>query len=252
MVSKPQPHVPGDAKCDHQGPGKGGQCEDGTQLPVEDDNGDARTVDDHMRELGMMWLKKEHGMRREGDRKSQLEKEIYNQTFRIQQQQKSIDQLQQLVSDKNSGIKDCDEKLWQLHCIDEQLQKLPHTKDQTTPPAYNYTTWLDDRYPDMLAENVLIVIYRLSMTHESIDSVWLLHDGLDWLLPAVQILLLLQQTGGNTTDQCPADVLDEVQLLQKFTNRLEDWRKDLDEQQRIHSKLSMMLEYLPQHYRVRF
>ena len=206
-----------------------------------------------MRELGIMWLKKEHSMPREGDRKFQLVKEMVNQTFRLQLQQKSIDQLQQLVSDKNSGIKDCGEKLWQLHGIDEQLQKLPNAKDLVTPLSYNYTTWLQERYPDMLADNVLsvTVTYRLSMMHENIDSVWLLHEGLDWLLPEVQILLLLQQTDGNPTHQCPADGLDEVQLLQKFTNRLEDWRKDLDKQRYINYKLSMMPGFWPEHYLVR-
>ena len=178
-------------------------------------------------------------------------------------QKDSIDQLQLLVhvcsADPNTlsdevqkKAKDCEGKLWQLLDIENQLRALQLSVDQTKLLLHIYSTWLQVMLPDRIdANTVQTVTFRLCLMHETNDSVWLLCDGLDWLLREVQIILLLQQAGDDMANQCPADEQEELDLPCRFTHRLKDWWESLDKQQRFYKRLSVMLQCWPQYPWVR-
>ena len=177
--------------------------------------------------------------------------------FRMRLQQESIEQLHRLVHNYNAdpwGVKNevpqsrnYGEKLRHLHGIEGRLQELQLTRDQALPLIIHTICLLADR----IGNNRQAVECRLNMMHERNNSVWLLGDGLDWLLPEVHISLLLHQPGGDTTSQFPVNEQKEVQLQHKFASRLEDWRDSLDRQQRLHSKLCNILQCWPQYPWVR-
>ena len=229
-------------------------CVDWLQLPIGDDGDDVRA--DLLGELDG-----KYHIRPAEDSKSRLRLLLINKTFKMKIQKESTDQLHRILCEYSANYEtlhgevpqssDCEEKLWQLQGIDEALQALHLTDDQMTQLLHTYTTWLRDMVTDAIGDDMLTVAYRLSMMHKTNDSIWLLRDGLDWLLPEVQTVLLLQQTSGDITNQCPAAEQEEVQLLQTFTSRLEDWRESLDKQQNLHRKLSDMLLSWPQYPWVR-
>ena len=190
------------------------------------------------------------------DSKSRLQLLLDNNSFRIKLQLESIDQLARLLRDYSTDLqtshdesRECEKKLWQLWGIDEKLRALQLNEDQTTLLLlYIYVMHL---FSDRSDDNMQKVAYRLKMMHERSDSVWLLGDCHDWVLPKVHTFLLLQQTVGDTTNQCPADGQQDAQLLHKFTGRLIDWLGSMCKQQRLHESLSLMLKCWPQYSWVR-
>ena len=208
-----------------------------------------------------MDLDGEYHIRLTEDSKSRLQRLLDDKSFSVKLQQESTDQLHQLLCEyrANPGnlhdevlqSNNSEQKLWQLQGIEEQLQALQLTEDQITELLHTYTTWLGDMGPGAIGDDMPTVAYRLKMMHERNDSVWLLHGGLYWLLPEVQTVLLLQQTCGDVTNQCLPDELEEVQLLNKFTSRLEVWKENLYKQRCLHSKLFDMFLCWPQYPRVR-
>ena len=201
-----------------------------------------------------------HTMQTE-DIKSRLKQLLDNISFGMKIEQGSIDQLHQLVhnysaclqtlEDEAQVLIDYDEKFWQLQDIEARLRALQSTEDQTTLLQVMYIEFLKDILRDLKGDDIQAVMYRLKMMHEKNDSVWLLCDGLDWLLPEVQSILL-HQTSGDSTIQCPGNEQEREQLLHGFIGRLHDWRESLDKQQRLHSNLSMMVRCWPEYPWVSF
>ena len=188
---------------------------------------------------------KEYDSRQTEESKSRLHFLVYKKSSLLSLQQESIDHLHRLLCKCSADhqtlpaeSRNCKEKLWQLQAIEEQLQTLQLTKDQVLPI---YLSLLRGMVPNMLTAPS-----RFIMMHKSNDSVWLLSDGLDLLLPEILNVLLQQQTHGDIANQCPADKQEEVKLLKKFTSRLEVWQESLDKQQCLHRKLSNMFLHWPQ------
>ena len=79
-------------------------------------------------------------------------------------------------------------------------------------------------------DNIKAVMCRLTLMFERNDSVWLMGDGLDWLLPAVQICLQSCQTNGYSVNvkQAPLYEKEILQIVHKFKNRLNNWREGHD------------------------
>ena len=234
-------------------------CNDWLQLPSLGEADSVRPAEDHNDLLGGFHGK--YQMRQTEDSKSRLQLLRNAVSFRMKIQQQSIDQLHQLVSEYDVSpqtihgevpkSKDRDEKLRQLLDIEDQLRSLELTKGQTTQLLCAYNAWLEGMLRDRECEDMQTITYRLEMMHVRNDSVWLLCAGLDWLLPAVQNILQLQYTRGGRTNPCPADKEGCVQLLHKFTSRIEDWKESLDKQKRLHIKLSGMFWCWPEYPWVR-
>ena len=250
MVKLLKASGPGGDTCSEE------EYDDWLQLPLEDNDDGVHALCDDF-ELSWRKLLNIIGrLRRVEDSKSQLEWWINSQTMKIQLQQQSIEQLQELISNDNADVqpvyeeiprtRHCEDKLWQLQGVEELLQALKLTEDQVTRLLPTYITTLQNMFPDRIGGDMqTVVIYRLKMMHKSNDSVWLLHDGLDWLLTEVQIMLLLEHTGRITTNQYPVDAQEEGQPLDNFKSRLEVWQQSLHKQQGLHSSLSMMLQNWP-------
>ena len=159
-----------------------------------------------------------------------------NLTIKIQRE--CIEQLHSLVpeyfacshtlNDVVQGSRDCEETLKQLQYIVDEISALHLTKPQTRLLLCFYTVLLKVTSTDSEGEDTRAVIYKLKMMLETNESVWLLCDGLDWLVPEIGNMLL-QQTGGDEANQCPKNGHEQV-LLQKFTGLLDDWRGCLDKQ----------------------
>ena len=232
------------------------ECDVCLQLPLTSDGGGLKP--DLLREQ-----KKGYHMRQTEDSKARLQWLLDNKSFRIKLQQESIDQLHLLVAEYKDGppILDAEvlesvllfeNKLWQMSLLEEKIRVQQFTKDQITLLLYIYTMCL---FSDRIGNDIETLAYRLKMMHQTHDSVWLLCDDVDLILPKVQAFVPIpqQKTGEDTTKQCPADEHEqqESQLLPKFKSRLEDWRENVAKQQRLHSKLSTMLQCWPQYPWVR-
>ena len=250
MVKLLKASVPGGDTYSQEG------YDDGPQLPLEDNDDGVRASCDTFEMAWRKLWKVMDRLRLVEDSKSLLNWWINDHTFKMQLQQQSIDQLQELIGRDNSAVqhvceeishtRHCEDKLWQLQGIEELLQALKLTEDQVTLLVPIYIRRLQNMFLDRIGGDMqTVVIYRLEMMHASNDSVCLLHDGLDWLLTEVQILLLLVHTGGVMTNQYPADEQEEDQPFDKFKRRLEAWQQSLHKQQRLHSNVSMMLQYWP-------
>ena len=220
-----------------------GKYDDWLQLPLVYDGSEVQTD-------SLLVMGSDYYVRQTEDSKSQLQLRLTKWSLRMKLQRESIIQLHHLVDE--FVVNDQAGQLWQLHDIEDQLHALQSTKNQTSLLLCIYSTWLQEMCRDKIGENMQIVTYRLNMMHETNDSVWLLCDGLDWLLREVQIILLLQHTAGDTTNRCSGYGQGEAQLLRKFISRLEDWRGSLGKQQRIHSELSSILHFWPKYSWVRF
>ena len=223
------------------------ECDDCLQLPLASDGGGFKP--DLLREQN-----KEYYTRQIEDSKSRLQRLLDNKSFRIKLQLESIDQLHLLVAEyKNlppiseaeplEAVLLFENKLWQLSLLEDKLREQQFTKDQMTLLLYIYKMYL---FSDRIGNDIETLAYRLKMMHETNDSVWLLCDGLDWILPKVQCFVPIPR-------KCPADEHEqqELQLLPKFKSRLEDWRENIAKQQRFHSKLSVILQCWPQYLWVR-
>ena len=232
------------------------ECDDCLQLPLTSDGGGLKP--DLLREQN-----KEYHTRQTEDSKSRLQRLLDNKSFSIKLQLESIDQLHLLVAEYKDvppildteipeAVLLFENKLWQLSFLEEKLRVHQFTKDQIILLSYIYTMYL---FSDRIGNDIETLAYRLKMMHETNDSVWLLCDGLDWILPKVQCFVPIprKNTGEDTAYQCPADEHEqqELQLLPKFKSRLEDWRENIAKQQRLHSKLSVMLQCWPQYPWVR-
>ena len=200
----------------------------------------------------------EYHMMHTEDSKVQLHLLIDDKSFRMKLQKESLVQLHGLLSKYKADpqnlrdeSRDCRNKLRQLQDIEDKQQALQLSKDQMTLLLYIYTMHL---FSDRGGDDMQTLAYRLKMLHERNDSIWLLCDGMDWILPKVHTFWMLQQTvGGNTTNQCPVDQQQDVPLLllRKFTGRLVDWLGSVHKQQRLQKSLSMMLRCWPRYPWVR-
>ena len=187
---------------------------------------------------------------------------LSNHFFRINTQQGSIDILHEIVHEccacpetgqggEEPKSRNGDEKLRQLQDIEDRLRALQLMKDQTTLLLRMCTAWLKDKLTDREGDDMQEIIYRLTLMLETNDSVWLLCDSLDWLVPEVQNILKLQQTSSEKTNQCPGDEQERIRLLHRFRGRLEDWRERTDKQKWLYVDMSLMLQCWPKYPSVR-